>query len=54
MVDSEKNHAEVRLIDLASFRPLSECEDAVAGERDPGMILGVKNVISMLSLIKLD
>ena len=54
MIDSEKNYADVRLIDLASLRPLSECEDAVEGERDPGMIYGVKNVLLMLSKIKLD
>ena len=53
VVDIDQNFAEVRLIDLGSIVPLSECEGSVAKDRDPGMIQGVKGVLSMLELIKI-
>ena len=37
VVDPALEHAEVRLIDLSSFRPLTETDGGLTEERDAGM-----------------
>ena len=45
------DYCDVKLIDLGSFRPLSTIENYDGTSRDPGMILGIQNVIAMLDKI---
>lgn len=42
------DYCDVKLIDLGSFKPLGTVENYDGTSRDPGMILGIQNVIAML------